>query len=168
MDASGRIAALAGPAAQSAGLIVDGVEVSAAGSGTRVLITIDLPDDAVGSASLDSIAAASRAIGAALDEANEPEGAYVLEVSTPGVDRPLTERRHFLRARTRMVALQLQDGSGVEGRLVEVTGDSLELEVKGQRREIDLAAVRDGRIVIEFKRLADADDSAAMTDDEEV
>src|SRR5688572_6557441 len=105
MNATSRIAALAGPVAQSAGLVVDSVEVTSAGSRTTVSITLDLPDDAIGSASLDAIAAASRGIGAALDEANEPAGAYTLEVGTPGIDRPLTERRHFLRARTRTVAL---------------------------------------------------------------
>ena len=167
MDATGRIAALAGPAAESAGLIVDAVEVNAAGSRTRVLITLDLPDDEIGSASLDAIADASRAIGAALDEANEPAGAYVLEVSTPGVDRPLTERRHFLRARTRAVALRLQDGSAVEGRLVAVQGDTLELDVKGDNREISLDEVRDGRIVIEFKRLDDVETDRVATSDAE-
>ena len=167
MDATGRIAALAGPAAESAGLIVDKVEINAASSQTRVLITIDLPDDSIGSASLDAVAQASRAIGAALDEANEPAGAYVLEVSTPGVDRPLTERRHYLRARSRTVALRLLDGSSIEGRLVAVDDDTLELDIKGQRRKIGLGEVRDGRIVIEFKRLDDIEltDDVALTDD---
>lgn len=153
MDANSRIAALAGPAAQSAGLVLDGVEVSPAGNRSKVVITIDLPDDAVGSATLDQIADASRAINAALD-ADDPLGtAYVLEIGTPGLDRPLTERRHFMRARTRLVSLSLRDGGAVEGRLTDVAGDTLVLAVDGEPREIPLADVTTGRIEIEWKKL---------------
>ena len=50
---------------------------------------------------------------------------YVLEVSCPGVDRPLTERRHWLRSRKRLVAVILGDGGTVEGRLTAVDDDGL-------------------------------------------
>jgi ribosome maturation factor RimP len=167
VDATSRIAALAGPAAQSAGLVVDGVEVAAAGSRTRVLITVDLPEDEIGSASLDAIADASRAIGAALDEANVPEGAYVLEVGTPGVDRVLTERRHFLRARTRLVTVQLKGGGSATGRLVDVDGDDLVLEASGETQRVGLADVASGRVEIEFRRLDAVDEDAADEADDE-
>jgi ribosome maturation factor RimP len=152
VDATSRIAALAGPAAQSAGLIVEGVEVTAAGSRTRVLVTVDLPEDQLGSASLDAIAEASRTIGAALDEANVPSGAYVLEVGTPGVDRPLTERRHFLRARTRLVTLHLVDGGSATGRLVDVRGEDVVLESTTGTLTVPLTTISSGRVEIEFRR----------------
>lgn len=153
MDAKSRIAALAGPAAESAGLVLEDVEVAAAGKRSRVLITIDLPEEAVGSATLDQIADASRAINAAID-ADDPLGTpYVLEISTPGLDRPLTERRHFMRARTRLVSLALRDGTTVEGRLSDVAGDTVVLDVAGTPREIPLADVASGRIEIEWKKL---------------
>jgi ribosome maturation factor RimP len=145
-----RIADLAAPAAQTAGLVVDSVEVDKAGSQQRVVVTVDLPDDELGSASLDAIAEASRAIGKALDEANVPETAYLLEVGTPGLSRPLTERRHFLRARTRLVALDLTDGTIVKGRLTEVDGDDAVLD--GERR-VPLASVVVGSIELDFKGL---------------
>jgi ribosome maturation factor RimP len=170
VDATSRIAALAGPAAASAGLVVDGVEVTHASGRTRVLVTLDLPEDEVGSASLDAIAHASRAIGAALDDANVPDGAYTLEVGTPGVDRALTQRRHFMRARTRLVTLQLSDGGTATGRLIEVEGEDLVLEsTKGVER-VPLARVRSGRVEIEFRRLEDANfdgDSVAGDEGEE-
>ena len=153
MDAKSRIAALAGPAATSAGLVLEDVEVVAAGKRSRVLITIDLPDDAVGSATLDQIADASRAINAAMDEEDPLGNPYVLEISTPGLDRPLTERRHFMRARTRLVSLALTDGSTAEGRLTDVSGDTLVLDINGAAREIPLAEVSTGRIEIEWKKL---------------
>ncbi|WP_084076805.1 ribosome maturation factor RimP [Demequina sp. NBRC 110057] len=152
MDITDRIADLAGPAAKAAGLELDAVTVSPAGKRSRVTVTVDLPETEVGSADLDKVAEASRGIGAALDEANVPSTPYVLEVSTPGTDRPLTERRHFLRARTRLVELTLA-GAAVTGRLTDVDGDTLVLDVDGERREVAIADVDAASVVVELKRL---------------
>ena len=148
-----RIADLAGPAAEASGLIVDSVTVSAAGKNTRVLVNVDLPEDAVGSADLDTVARASRAIGDALDEANVPPGAYTLEVSTPGTDRPLTLRRHFMRARTRLVELEMTVGGTTTGRIVDVTEDALVVDIDGESQTVALADVKLGRVQAEMKRL---------------
>jgi len=152
MDITSQIADLAAPGAEQAGLVVDGVDVAAAGKRSRVLITLDLPETEVGSASLDAIATASRAIGAALDDANVPATPYVLEVSTPGTDRPLTERRHFLRARTRLVDLTLTDGTTASGRLTDVDGDEVVLDTGGDEVRVALASVATGAIVVELKK----------------
>ncbi|MDN4475681.1 ribosome maturation factor RimP [Demequina sp. SYSU T00192] len=154
MDITSRIIELAAPEAEAAGLVLEGVDVAAAGKRSRVLVTVDLPETEVGSADLDAVAEASRRIGAVLDEANVPSTPYVLEVSTPGTDRVLTERRHFLRARTRMLALRLTDGT-LEGRLTDVDGDELVLDVDGEERRVPLGEVTDGRIVVELKRLGE-------------
>ncbi len=154
MDISGRIIELAAPAAEAVGLVVEGVDVTAAGKRSRVLVTVDLPETEVGSADLDKVAEASRSIGAALDEANVPSTPYVLEVSTPGTGRPLTERRHFMRARTRLVELTLASET-VTGRLTEVEGEDLVLDVDGDERRVALADVQQGRIVVELKRLGE-------------
>ena len=148
MDIENRIADLAAPAAAEAGLIVDSVTVDKADGQQRVVVAVDLPDDELGSASIDAIAAASRSIGAALDEANVPATAYTLEVGTPGLSRPLTERRHFLRARTRLVALDLTDGTIVKGRLTEVDGDTAILDDE-QRVPLEIIVV--GSIEVDFK-----------------
>ncbi|MFV0634837.1 ribosome maturation factor RimP [Demequina sp.] len=153
MDLTNRIAELAAPAAAQAGLVLDGVNVSPAGKRTRVVITVDLPETEVGSADLDRVAEASRAIGAALDEANGPSTEYVLEVSTPGTDRPLTERRHYLRARTRLLALSLVDGTQTVARLTDVEDDVLVLEAPHGTERVELANVAEGRIEVELKRL---------------
>jgi ribosome maturation factor RimP len=153
MKLDDRIADLAGPVAETVGLMVDSVTVSAAGKHTRVLVTVDLPEDAVGSADLDTVAAASRAIGDALDAANVPSGAYLLEVSTPGTDRPLTLRRHFLRARTRLVTLDMANGDAVTGRITDVTDTDLVLDHDGEVRTVALADVTLGRVQVEMKRL---------------
>lgn len=152
MDVSGRIAEVAQPAAESAGLVVDDVSVSTAGGRQTVVVTVDLPEDAVGSANLDDVAAASRAIGAALDEADVPEGAYTLEVSTPGIDRPLTLPRHFRRARTRLVAMRLADGSEVTGRVVDASDDSVVLERDGDETDVAIADVVEARVQVEMRK----------------
>ncbi|MES1171210.1 MAG: ribosome maturation factor RimP [Actinomycetota bacterium] len=148
MDIENRIADLAAPAAADAGLIVDSVTVAKADGQQRVVVAVDLPDDELGSASIDAIAAALRAIGAALDEANVPATAYTLEVGTPGLSRPLTERRHFLRARTRLVALDLTDGTIVKGRLTEVDGDTAILD---DEQRVPLETIVVGSIEVDFK-----------------
>ena len=153
MDLSTRIAELAATAASESGLELDGVKVTPAGKRTRVVVTVDLPETEIGSADLDKVAAASRAVGAALDEANVPSTPYVLEVSTPGTDRPLTERRHFMRARTRKVTLDLVEGGQLTGRLDDVDGDHLVLSAEGVEERVALTDVAQGRVIVELKRL---------------
>lgn len=155
MDNTDRIADLAAPAAAEAGLVIDGVDVVAAGKRSRVLVTVDLPETEIGSASLEAIADASRAISAALDEADVMPGEYMLEVSTPGTSRPLTERRHFLRARTRLAEIDLVSGDVARGRITDVTEDSVLLESDAGEITVPLANVATGRVQLEMKRLAD-------------
>ena len=68
---------------------------------------------------LDTIATLSRSASALLDGLDRVGRRYVLEVSSPGVDRPLTTEKHFRRARGRKVELTLSDGSQLTGRLGE-------------------------------------------------
>ncbi|MDE0573393.1 ribosome maturation factor RimP [Demequina sp. B12] len=152
MELDSRIADLAGPAAEQAGLVLDSVKVSPAGKRTKVLVTVDLPETETGSADLDAVAEASRAIGAALDEANVPSTPYLLEVSTPGTDRPLTTRSHFMRARTRLVEVVAGDRRFV-GRLTDVDGDTVVFDVDGQQQTVQLAEITRATIQVELKRL---------------
>lgn len=106
------------PVVRAAGLVLEDVVVTAAGRRSAVRVVVDLDDDAIGSLDSDALGAVSREVSGALDRADPVRDAYVLEVSTPGTDRPLTQLRHFRRARTRVVSLSLRDGSVVRGRLV--------------------------------------------------
>ncbi|MFW2513602.1 ribosome maturation factor RimP [Demequina sp. SO4-13] len=153
MDLTSRITELAAPAAREAGLELDSVTVTAAGKRSRVLVAVDLPETEVGSADLDAVAAASRAIGAALDEANVPSTPYLLEVSTPGADRPLTERRHFMRARTRKVALTLASGDTLTGMLEDVDGDVLVITAGDVSERVPIADVTKAGVIVELNRL---------------
>ncbi|WP_369371929.1 ribosome maturation factor RimP [Promicromonospora sp. Populi] len=152
-----------GPVVEAAGLHLEEVTATRAGNKSVVRVIIDLPDDAVGSLDSDALGEASRAISAALDTDDVVPGACTLEISTPGTARPLTELRHFKRARTRLVALRLADGGHAEGRLTDVLAEAggavLVLE---DNRRIPVADVVRGQVEVELKRLDDAQDAEAV------
>jgi ribosome maturation factor RimP len=161
------VRALAEPAAAAAGLVLDGVTVTPAGRRRVLRVTLDLPEDAVGGVPLEAVATASQALSAALDASDVMGGTpYVLEVSSPGIDRPLTERRHWMRARGRLIRATLADGGELTERLVAVDADGVLL---GEVR-LGWAALRKGRIEVEFNRpeTADETDETDETDEDTV
>jgi ribosome maturation factor RimP len=161
------------PAVQSAGLELEDVEIRTVGRRLVVRVLVD-SDHGV---TLDEVAVASRAVSDELDASDvlgdEP---YTLEVSSPGVDRPLTLPRHWVRNVGRLVAVTVTDGRETMGRLLSIADDasSVELEVnlKGRisRTTIALADVRKALVQVEFSRVAEADldetDDDAAADDE--
>ncbi len=95
---------------------LEDVAVSRAGSRSIVRVVVDRE----GGLDLDAVAVVSRAVDTVLDADEDVlPGAYVLEVSTPGVDRPLTEPRHWRRAVGRLVDVRRHDGSRLRGRLLD-------------------------------------------------
>lgn len=146
-----RVREVVGPAVAAAGLYLEDVGVARAGRRSVVRVTVDLPEDAVGSLDSDALGEVSRDISAALDRHDPVDGEYVLEVSTPGTSRPLTEPRHFRRARTRLVRLSLRDGRTVEGRLVGVSDDdALELRTGTGTVRVPMAEVARGVVELDF------------------
>ena len=82
---------------------------------------------------LDTVAELSRSASNLLDAQRDIGGAYVLEVSSPGVDRPLTSEKHFRRARGRKVELALTDGSQITGRVGEIRDGTVNVVVRNGR-----------------------------------
>lgn len=177
-----QLTTLLDPVVQRAGLVLEDVAVSTVGRRRLVRVVVDLPETETGSADLDRVAEASREVGDALDASDVlGQDPYALEVTTPGVDRPLTERRHWLRARTRLVRAERDGQDPVTGRLVEVTDDGLVLLVTVTRgkpawkqpatseERVDLRwdEVVRGVIEVEFRDLAahDAGDDDLPDDD---
>jgi ribosome maturation factor RimP len=103
---------------------------------------------------LDSIAQLSRSASDLLDSVDAP--AFVLEVTSPGVDRPLTTEKHYRRARGRKVELTLSDGSQLSGRLGEIRDGTVALVVReGARpnfsiRELPIEAIAKAVVQVEF------------------
>jgi ribosome maturation factor RimP len=89
---------------------------------------------------------------------------YVLEVSSPGVDRPLTAPRHWRRARGRLVRAVLQGGEVATGRVVAADDEQATLEVDGRERRLAYAGVTSARVQVEFGRVDGPDDDGPDDD----
>jgi ribosome maturation factor RimP len=141
--------ALLGPVVAERGLDLEDVVVTPAGK--RRLLRVIVDQD--GGVELDAVAAVSSAVSQVLDESSVMGGApYVLEVTSPGVDRPLTEPRHWRRNVSRLVKAGLADGTTVLGRISAADDESVTLDVDGVERRLELAAVTSGRVQVEFNR----------------
>ncbi|GAA2491967.1 ribosome maturation factor RimP [Streptomyces thermolineatus] len=167
---SDRLRKLLEPIVAPAGMDLEDVKVTAAGSRRQLLVVVDA-DEGV---SLDAIAEVTRAVSQALDASDAMGGApYNLEVSSPGVDRPLTEPRHYRRNTGRLVKVQLAGGGELVARITAVDEEGLDLEVpgvKGRRptaRRLAFTEIAKARVEIEFnpKGGAAEDDTAADTDE---
>ncbi|GFG76439.1 ribosome maturation factor RimP [Mycobacterium botniense] len=103
---------------------------------------------------VDTIAALSRSASELLDSLGSIRRHYILEVSSPGVQRPLTTGKHFRRARGRKVELSLSDGSQLSGRVGETRGDTVALVVRAGRdwtiRHIPLDTITKAVVQVEF------------------
>ncbi|SED85462.1 ribosome maturation factor RimP [Ruania alba] len=145
------------PVVADAGLFLEGVQISGAARRRVVRVTVDLPDGPGGVTS-DSLAQVSQAVSAQLDEAEDLlAGSYLLEVTTPGVSRPLTEPRHFRRAEGRLVTVATT-GDQVSGRVLGVTDGELTLATGSGTVSLPLSDVERGRIDVELNRAGDAQD----------
>ena len=140
------------PVVTGAGFELDAFEVRSAGRRHTIRLVVD--SDA--GAGLDDIARLSRAASDVLDR-NEylVGGSYTLEVTSPGVDRPLTMPRHWRRARLRLVAVRPQPGSALgdavlTGRVGAAGDDSVTLLVDGRLREVRYGDVAHAAVEVEF------------------
>ena len=147
---------LLGPVVAGRGLDLEDVQVTPAGRRRLLRVVVDRD----GGVPLDSVATVSTAVSAALDESDAMGGApYVLEVTSPGVDRPLTEPRHWRRARSRLVSVPLAEGGSLTARVLDADDDGLLLDVAGEERRFTWTDVGSGRVQVEFNRRDDADES---------
>lgn len=119
-----RIEALLTPVLESCGVDFEDIQVRKSGPRRVVVITVDRD----GGIELDAVALVSRRCAEALDEADVfGQTPYVLEVSSPGVDRPLTQPRHWRRAKDRLVGVDMVDGRRVHGRVADTSDDSAQI-----------------------------------------
>ena len=148
---------LLGPVVADRGLDLEDVQVTPAGRRRLLRVVVDRD----GGVPLDSVATVSTAVSAALDESDAMGGTpYVLEVTSPGVDRPLTEPRHWRRARSRLVSVPLAEGGSLTARVLDADDDGLLLDVDGVERRFAWTDVGSGRVQVEFNRRDDADHDA--------
>lgn len=146
-EIEGRIADVISPVIAAAGMDLESVRVSAAGRRRLLRVVVD-SDRGV---SLDDAATISRKLSAALDAAPVMgDFPYTLEVSSPGVDRPLTDPRHWRRAVGRLVQVTAADAGPISGRVLAADADGVTLDVAGDHRRFGYAALGAGAIQVEF------------------
>ena len=87
-----------------------------------------------------------------LDLLEELSAAFTLEVTSPGIDRPLTEERHWRRNIGRLVKVQIPDSGAIEGRILEVTELDVLLQVKQYKRSLPLADIERAVVQVEFNK----------------
>jgi len=130
-------------------LDVEAVEITPAGKRRILRIAVD-GDQGV---TLDDVADATRKVSEVLDASDVMgEQPYTLEVTSRGVDRPLTLPRHWRRNADRLVKVTLSDGESLTGRIGTSTDDAVVVDVDGTAREISYDQVSKALVQIEFNR----------------
>ncbi|MFI6979443.1 ribosome maturation factor RimP [Embleya sp. NPDC050154] len=158
-----RLRELLEPVVSTVGVDLEDLSLTPAGK-RRVLRVMVAAD---GGVDLDKVAEVSRAVSDVLDPSDVLGSLpYQLEVTTPGVDRPLTLERHWRRAADRLVQVHLHDGGTVTGRIGASDADGVELDVEGKPRRLTYDEVAKAVVQVEFNRKS-ADPAADAEDDED-
>ncbi|WP_103348056.1 ribosome maturation factor RimP [Amycolatopsis sp. CA-128772] len=160
-ELASRLQPIVAEAVTAAGFDLDSFEVQQAGRRQLVKVVVDA-DDGVG---LDEVAEVSRKVSAALDENDHVlASAYTLEVTSPGLDRPLTQARHWRRARFRLVKVTPADGAAFIGRVGHAGEHAARVLEGGKLRDVRYADVAKAVVEIEFKQ-PPAEDLKLLEDD---
>lgn len=147
-------AEIVGPLADL-GLDLEAVELTPAGKRRVLRIAVDQD----GGVTLDELAVATKKVDSVLDASDVMgEMPYLLEVTSRGVDSPLTLPRHWRRNASRLVKVTLVEGDEVTGRIGESDDDKVVLDVDGEQRELAYADIAKARVQIEFNRRDDRGD----------
>lgn len=145
------------PMAEQTGVEIVTVEVAGARKAPTIRVFIDTPEGV----SFDQLSSAQAWINRIMDDIDPFPGAYTLEVSSPGIDRPLRTPEHFERFAGETVQIACQ--SPVEGRsrwtgkLLGFQDEAVQIEADGQRVALDLANIKRARVkgVIDFNARVD-------------
>jgi ribosome maturation factor RimP len=131
------------------GLDIEAVEITPAGKRRILRVAVDKD----GGVTLDEVAEATREVNRVLDGSEVMgEQPYTLEVTSRGVDRPLTLPRHWRRNASRLVKVTFADGSSATGRVLESDDEQVTLDVSGTRTVVAYAEVKKALVQVEFNR----------------
>lgn len=162
-DKATTITELLAPTVEALGLELLGIEYLPMPGGSLLRLYIDRPGSEAGAemdgegVTVDDCEAVSREVSAQLDVEDPISGNYTLEVSSPGLDRPLFEPAHFARFEGEVVKIGLklpQDGRRrLQGRILGVEGDTIRVDVDGQQFEVAFGNVDKARLVPDWAAL---------------
>lgn len=141
------------PTAAERGIDVVDVEVVGATKAPCVRVRIDHADESAPTITLDEVTEETEWISAALDELDPIPSSFTLEVSSPGMARPLRKERDFVRFARETVQLSLVPGEGrrrYTGTLLGIEDGTVALEVDGERVELPFDDIRKCTIKPDF------------------
>lgn len=138
------------PAVTQAGFVLEEVTVTPVGKRRLVAVVVDCEDR---NPSLDEVTVVSKEVSAILDNYTQMgEMPFTLEVTTPGIDRPLTLGRHWKKNIGRLVKITPKTGEKYIGRIALVKDNAVTIEMKGKESEISFAEISRAQIEVEFNR----------------
>ena len=158
-DKADEIAALLSPTVESLGLELLGIEYLPAPGGATVRLYIDVPqaESEARYVGIEDCEAVSREVSAQLDVEDPISANYTLEVSSPGIDRPLFGAAQFARfvGQSAKVTLKLpQDGRRrLQGEILRVDGSTIAFAVDGATLEVDAANIEKAKLVPDWVAL---------------
>ncbi len=145
-----QISELITPALQQAGYFLEDLNLVTPGNHRIVTVIVDGET----SLNLDQVTVASKLVSELMDEAPfMGETPFTLEVTSPGIDRPLTLPRHFAKNLSRLLKVTKTDGVVVTGRITSNNDDSVTLAVveKKESKEVVVALAEIKRAVVEIE-----------------
>ena len=138
------ISAAITPALEALGFYLEDVTIISAGR--RSMLTVIVDGDT--HLSLDQVTAATKAIGEIVESIQSlGETPFTLEVTSPGLDRPLTKVRHWQKNINRLVKVVLLDGSEIKGRIIDVS----EVSARVDEKNINYSDIKRATLEVEFK-----------------
>ena len=134
------------PLVQKAGFILEEVKVTPLGRRRQISVIVDGEER---NPNLDEVASISRAISAQLDDySGLGDSPFTLEVTSPGIDRPLTELRHWRKNLGRLVKILTKEDKEISGRIAEVQSGKVRID----DAIFDFESIKRAQVQIEFNR----------------
>lgn len=150
MSVNANIAELLSPVITRAGFVLEEVSVTPAGKRRIVSVVIDREES---NPSLDEVTLVSKEVSAILDDYSQLGSMpFTLEVTTPGVDRPLTQPRHWRKNIGRLVKVTPIEGEKYIARIKSVSSEGVILDFQDEESTVNFSDIRRAVIEIEFNR----------------
>ena len=150
MNLATNLTELLNPAVTRAGFILEDVTVTPVGKRRLVSVVVDCENR---NPSLDEVTVVSKEVSSILDSYSlMGDMPFTLEVTTPGVDRPLTELRHWRKNVGRLVKITPVTGEKYAARIIAINPRDVVLESQGKEINVPFADITRAQIEVEFNR----------------
>ena len=141
-----QVAAVITPAIEALGFYVEDISITSAGR--RSMLTVIVDGDT--HLSLDQVTVATKAISEIVENLPTLENnPFTLEVTSPGLDRPLTKPRHWRKNKDRLIKIVLNDGKEITGRIKDSTDDLVIVD----EQKVAFVDIKRATLEIEFKQV---------------